>query len=65
MGDGAGRGSNVEVGSLHVTNAVGEGESAIKRVHYVALAEWLAQRPLTQRVLGMDDNHTFADRAPS
>lgn len=54
----------VEVGSLHVTNAVGEGKSAIKRAHYVALTEWLAQRPLTPRVLGMDANHTFEARYP-
>ena len=56
--------SNVEVGSLHVTNAAGEGKSAIKRTHYVALAEWLAQRPLTPRVLGMDANHTFEAEYP-
>lgn len=57
-------GSTVEVGSLHVTNAVGEGKSAIKRDHYVALTEWLAHRPLTPRVLGMDANHTFEAKYP-
>lgn len=55
-------GGAVEVGSLHVTNAVKS--VADKRAHFVALTRWLAARPAGPRVLGMDANHAYDPRWP-
>lgn len=57
--------AQVEVGSLHITNAAsGKDGPGTKRRHYVALAEWLAQQAATPRLLGMDANHTFEAQWP-
>lgn len=55
-------GLNVEVGSLHVTNAA-DGKAKIKQQHYVALTQWLGTDG-PPRVLGMDSNHAYDPKWP-